>query len=108
MSLLKVEWSFHGDFDSFDVIRSNAPMDINNLPSPIVTGLSRMVYNDISIINMSTYYYRIRAWYNGKSQISDEIEVLAQPVMGSPYDLYAIFDNGNFGIPTNMNARSLL
>lgn len=108
MSLLKVEWSFHGDFDSFDVIRSNTPMDINNLPSPIVTGLSRMIYNDISITNLNTYYYRVRAWYNGESQISDEIVVIAQPVMGSPYDLYAIVDNGNFGAPIDINARSLL
>lgn len=109
MSLLKIEWSFRGDFDSFDLLKSSSPMDVNNLPSPFATGLTTMTYLDYVIIDESAYYYRVVAWRKGLFTVSDELRAVAIPDdMTAPYDLYVIIDSGNFSKPINLNARSLL
>ena len=83
MAGIRLEWAQFGDFDSFDVIRSDAPMDINALPSPIATNLLTMYYVDTTAVEGATYYYRVRVWRDSESFVSDEDFVVAVP--GDPY-----------------------
>ena len=78
MAGIRLEWAQFGDFDSFDVLRSGSPMDINALPSPLVTGLPTMFYVDTTVIEGAAYYYRVVAWRDGVSEISSEIKVEAR------------------------------
>ena len=78
MAGIRLEWAQFGDFDSFDVLRSDSPMDINALPSPIATGLPTMFYADTAGEEGATYYYRVVAWRDGISKVSGEIQVKAQ------------------------------
>ena len=75
MGGIVLEWAQFGDFDSFDVMRADAPMDVNNLPPPIVTGLTTMYFVDTSIEDDILYRYRVRAWRGASSTVSDEINV---------------------------------
>lgn len=77
MAGIRLEWAQFGDFDSFDVIRSDAPMDINALPSPIATNLPTMYHVDTTVVGGATYYYRVVVWHDGASKLSGEIKVKA-------------------------------
>lgn len=77
MAGIRLEWAQFGDFDSFDLLRSSNPMDINALPSPIATGLPTMFYVDTSVVEGATYYYRVVAWRDGVSKVSGEIKTTA-------------------------------
>ncbi|WP_033134178.1 MULTISPECIES: LamG domain-containing protein [unclassified Acinetobacter] len=80
MSGVRLEWAQFGDFDSFDVIRSDTSLasvaDID-LPSPIATNLKTMYYVDTTVAEDSTYYYKVRAWRDGVSMVSSEIRCIA-------------------------------
>lgn len=77
MASIKLEWAQFGDFDSFDVLRSDSSIDINALPNPLVTDLKTMSYLDSAITVGSTYYYRVVAWRDGQSKVSSEIQAKA-------------------------------
>lgn len=77
MAGIRLEWAQFGDFDSFDVIRSDAPMDINALPSPIASNLPTMYYVDTTVVKGATYYYRVVAWRDAASKVSGEIKASA-------------------------------
>lgn len=77
MAGIRLEWAQFGDFDSFDVIRSDAPMDINALPSPIATNLPTMYYVDTTVVEGATYYYRVVARRDAASKVSGEIKLKA-------------------------------
>ena len=89
MAGIRLEWAQFGDFDSFDVIRSDAPMDINALPSPIATNLLTMYYVDTTVVEGATYYYRVVAWRDGASKLSGEIELKALLVGDEHWDKVA-------------------
>lgn len=81
MAGITLEFSQHGDFDSFDVIRSPTSMiglANNELPSPIVTGLLTMHYTDTTITEGATYYYKCRVWRGNEFLLSDEISIKAE------------------------------
>lgn len=94
MAVIRLEWAQFGDFDSFDVLRADAPMDINALPSPIATGLSTMYYVDTAVVGGATYYYRVVAWRDGASKLSGEIKVEAK---SNIYRYYRIYITANMG-----------
>ncbi len=74
-------WAEHGHY----VYRSDTPMDINNLPSPIGTlSPNEYEYIDYDVIADQTYYYRIGAFRNNDVSVSDEIEVVATPYNNGP------------------------
>ena len=83
MAGISLEWAQFGDFDSFDVLRSNSPMNVNSLPSPIATNLPTMYYVDTTVVEGATYYYRVVAWRDAVSKVSGEIEFKA--AAGDPY-----------------------
>ncbi|WP_180175479.1 LamG-like jellyroll fold domain-containing protein [Acinetobacter sp. YH12025] len=78
MAGIRLEWAQFGDFDSFEVIRSSSSMAgllDEDLPSPLATNLSKMYFVDTLITLNAEYYYIIRTWKDGNSQISDEISI---------------------------------
>lgn len=80
MAGIRLEWAQFGDFDSFDVIRSNISMANiadEDLPSPIATGLSTMYYVDTTVVEGATYYYKVRVNRDGTSVVSNEVSVAA-------------------------------
>ena len=80
MAGIRLEWAQFGDFDSFDVIRSNASMANiadEDLPSPIATGLTTMDYVDTAVVADAAYYYKVRVWRDDTSVVSDEISAIA-------------------------------
>lgn len=83
MAGLRLEWAQFGDFDSFSIYRSNAPMDVAALPIPIATGLATMYYVDTAVVEGATYYYRAQVWRDGETKLSDEFEVFV--VAPDPY-----------------------
>ncbi len=85
MAGIRIEFAQFGDFDTFDILRSDSPMGIGALPSPLVTGLTTMYYVDTSVVEGSTYYYRVVVWRDGVSQVSDELHVIAN---SDPYYSY--------------------
>lgn len=79
MAGIVLEFSHHGDFDSFGIIRSSTPTNLASLPAPLVTGLSTMFYVDTAVIEDETYYYRPVVWRDGEMVVGNEISVLAKP-----------------------------
>lgn len=77
MAGIVLEFSHHGDFDSFDIIRSNTPTSLASLPAPLVTGLSTMFYIDAAVVDGETYYYRPVVWRDGEMAVGDEISIVA-------------------------------
>ncbi len=99
MAAIVLECSQHGDFDSFDVIRSSTSMvgiTDEDLPTPIVTGLKIMFYIDTSITEGEIYYYKWRVWRDGMSQVSEQQVVIR--AINSAYRylrLWILADNGH-------------
>ena len=60
--------------DGINVYRSKEPMDINNMPSPIATlGPDIGSYNDTTVVEEITYYYRLGITHDsGSEDISNE------------------------------------
>lgn len=77
MAGIRIEFAQFGDFDTFDILRSDTPMDIGSLPSPLVTGLTTMYYVDTSVVDGATYYYRARVWRDGVGSVSSELMSIA-------------------------------
>lgn len=73
----RLEWAQFSDFDFFEVYRSDTPMDINNLPSPIATNLKKMTYFDGNVTKDNYYYYRVAVVKGAERVISSEIIFLA-------------------------------
>ena len=94
MAGIRLEWAQFGDFDSFDVLRADEPMDVGVLPSPIATGLSTMYYVDTTVVEGETYYYRVVAWRDDVSVVSSEISCL--PILNDPnWHLTTLLLNAN-------------
>lgn len=79
MAGVVLEFSHHGDFDSFGIIRSETPTSLDNLPSPLVTGLSTMFYVDTAVVDGETYYYRPVVWRDSEMLVGDEVSIVAVP-----------------------------
>lgn len=69
---MRIEFAQFGHFDSFSIYRSETPMDINNLPQPIVTNLPTMYYIDGDAIEGVHYYYRVGVHRGWSEVISEE------------------------------------
>ena len=63
MASVKLEFAQYGDFTSFDILRSQTPMSLASLPSPIATGLTKMFYEDFAVVSGARYYYRVVTHY---------------------------------------------
>lgn len=77
MASVKLEFAQFGNFTSFDILRSLTPMSVSSLPSPIVTGLTKMFYEDYAVVEGTRYYYRVVTHFGAESYVSDEISLVA-------------------------------
>ena len=80
MAGIRLEWAQFGDFDSFEVIRSDTSMASvadADLPSPIASNLKTMYFVDTTVTVGNTYYYKVRAWRDGVGVVSTEIKTVA-------------------------------
>lgn len=80
MATLRIAWhDYNIGEDGFNIYRSDTPMDVNNMPSPIATVAPNIgVYNDTNVVGGNTYYYRIGVTRSGQELISEESEEVAQ------------------------------
>lgn len=74
---IRLKWAQHGDFDYFEVLRSNTTMNSSALPDPIATGLTKMTYFDGSVVLDGTYFYRVVAVKGESRVVSEEIKAIA-------------------------------
>lgn len=74
---IRLEWAQYGDFDYFEVVRSNEAMDSLALPDPIVTGLTTMTYFDGGVVQNIAYFYRVVAVKGESRVVSEEIRAVA-------------------------------
>ena len=77
MAGIRLYWAHFGTFDSFEIMRSSAPMSDNALPSPIATGLVKMTYLDTTVVPNDTYYYRVAVINDGVRAVSQDIVAIA-------------------------------
>lgn len=75
MSSIDLTWDADGDIDSYNVYRSDEPMDINNMPIPLAIGVSTKSYSDITVTLGASYYYRVASLIGGDIKYSAEISV---------------------------------
>ena len=98
MAGIRLEWAQFGHFDSFDVIRSDTSMASipdTNLPSPIATNLKTMYFVDTTVVQGAVYFYKIKAWRDSVSVVSDEINVIAGSGYYQFYRIYITQNSGN-------------
>lgn len=80
MAGIRLEFAQFGDFDTFDIIRSNTSMsgvaDVD-LPSPIAAGLTTMYYVDTAVVEGAEYYYKVRVWRDGEAAVSGQLLAIA-------------------------------
>lgn len=74
---IRLKWAQYGDFDYFEVVRSNEAMDSLALPDPIVTGLTTMTYFDGGVVQNTAYFYRVVAVKGESRVVSEEIKAVA-------------------------------
>lgn len=80
-----LEFAQFGAYDSFDILRSSFPMDINSLPTPIITGLTKTSYVDMAVVLGESYYYRVAVWRDGVRKVSSEEVLISAGSGGDPY-----------------------
>ncbi|KCX37130.1 MULTISPECIES: discoidin domain-containing protein [Acinetobacter] len=96
MAGIRLEFAQFGDFDSFDIFRSNTPINISSLPNAIATGLTTMYYIDTAIIEGATYYYMVRVNRDGANLLSEQIKVKASPFL--PFRYMRVYITANNGL----------
>lgn len=103
MASITLEFAQFGHFDSFEIIRSLTSMAStpdSALPAPIATGLQTMYYADTTVVDGSTYYYKVRVWRGPESLVSDEVMVRAMQdeyLLDMPFST-DIHDHGKFNL----------
>ena len=90
MAGIRLEFAQFGDFDSFDVFRSNEPMLLESLPAPVAQGLKTMFFVDANV-PYGDYYYRVRVNRSSDSLVSEEIFIRFE--LSPPYDITVEFKN---------------
>lgn len=85
MANVKLEWLQETYTESFNIYRSDGPMNTASMPAPLATGITNSYYFDTSITVGETYFYRVGAVRGEQELISSEIEVLAgAPAVNDP------------------------
>lgn len=73
---------------TFNIYRSESPIDVNNLPTPLVTGLIVKSYLDNSVESEKTYYYRVGVNKVGLQQaIGNELSITIPLPLTAPFNL---------------------
>lgn len=59
MAGVRIQWAKFGKVDSFNIYRSETPIDISAPPPPIATDVVDCDYWDITIVQNKLYYYTV-------------------------------------------------
>ncbi|MHA3063080.1 LamG-like jellyroll fold domain-containing protein [Acinetobacter sp. ANC 4641] len=106
MSSINLAWSADGNIDSYTIYRSESPIDINNLPVPIASGVTSKSYSDTTVVTGVNYFYRVASISLQASKISNEISSYAGgDLYFSSVDLL-IFADATNQISTNIVDKS--
>lgn len=73
--LIDFYYQIDGFYHSVNYYRSETPMDINNMPAPIATGITSLTYTDDSALPNMEYYVRFGSVSGSSEKISAEILV---------------------------------
>ena len=92
---IRLKWAQYGDFDYFEVVRSNESMNSLALPDPIVTGLTTMTYFDSGVVQNIAYFYRVVAVKGGSRVVSEEIKAVASSDQYRSNVITLLFLNNN-------------
>lgn len=68
-------YSVDGLFHSINYYRSESPLDINNMPPPVATGITELNYTDADAESGKIYYVRFGSVKADIEKISDQITV---------------------------------
>lgn len=100
--MIKLTWEMLSSFDSFDIYKSQVPIDVSNLPDVYVTTLLT-AFNDDQVLPNSLYYYCVASKRGGDVKLSEVIEVNTSSIIDPDLIIYLPFsesfeDLGSGGI----------
>lgn len=75
MPKITLTWDADGVIDSYSIYRSEQPIDVNDLPTPIAENITQKTFIDESIIEDTDYYYRVASVQASSIKISEQIFV---------------------------------
>lgn len=73
MSSIELSWLSDGVIDSYSVYRNPSSFEVDDLPSPIATGITDKYYSDTDVVSGEVYFYRVGSISSGIEKISSEI-----------------------------------
>lgn len=79
MPSIRATASHDGGADSFNLYRDVVPIDPNNPPSPIATGLLACDYTDTTVVDGNTYHYAFAAVRGAELAFSQSVSIYADP-----------------------------
>lgn len=97
MAGIAVQWSYFGNFDSFNVYRSaGSPLDRDNLPAPIAANLKTMFYVDTEVVWDEVCYYLVEVVKGSLKEKSDVFSQLL--IFNAPTNLVGYWKNSRGGV----------
>ena len=81
MPSIRATASHDGGADSFNLYRDVLPIDPNNPPSPIATGLLACDYTDTTVVDGNTYHYAFAAVRGAELAFSQSVSMYADPLL---------------------------
>lgn len=75
MPKITLTWDADGHIDSYSIYRSEQPIDIDNLPTPIAENVTQKSFIDENIAEDTDYYYRVASVQASSIKVSEQIFV---------------------------------
>ena len=98
---IKYKYNVLGEVDSYNYYRSDAPMDVNNMPHPTTTNILTTEYTDTTAEIDRIYYVRFSSIKDDLEKISEELTVdtstRADYLLNMPFS-QDINDHGKFSL----------
>lgn len=100
---IEIDFTYKTDgfFDYVNYYRSETPMDLSNMPSPIQTGIQGLSFTDTSAVDGVDYYVRFSTVKNSVEKISDEIKLIKSDPYWDNVICLMHFDNNIIDVKGN-------
>ena len=93
MGQINLNWNDFSNDVTYNVYRTTSSVsNVNDLPTPLVTGLVEKAYTDTTVGGGNTYFYRIGTLIGNTLVFSDEVEISATP-FNAPYNIVGVWNN---------------
>lgn len=76
MAGVRLRWAKFGRVDSFNIYRSDTPIDFTNLPVVLATEVTQCEYWDATVVRNRTYFYTVSSKTGDSLTHSDESIVI--------------------------------